>query len=137
MIETLSILNILRELKKNYTKYFESLRVIRPDIFLNHLIINNYILDKISTILIRKKMTDIQVGRDSASGQFIIIDRNKKLRIMVSYEAIQDYGNFSNISNENAKSFYLSNKSIALKNKSNKLNENGFYDSSILTTDFN
>jgi hypothetical protein len=56
---------------------------------------------------------------------------------MVSYEAIQDYGNFSNISNENAKSFYLSNKSIALKNKSNKLNENGFYDSSILTTDFN
>ncbi|QKF77375.1 hypothetical protein [Arcobacter defluvii] len=82
-------------------------------------------------------MTDIQVGRDSSSGQFIIIDRNEKLRIMVSYEAIQDYGNFSNISNENAKSFYLSNKSIALKNKSNKLNENGFYDSSILTTDFN
>lgn len=32
-------------------------------------------------------MTDIQVGRDSSSGQFIIIDRNEKLRIMVSYEA--------------------------------------------------
>lgn len=81
-------------------------------------------------------MIEITVFVKSESGQFVVIDNDNNLKVNISREVIMQQNNIQNATLDDAKSFYIDNLDIALKNKSDVPNVDGYFESSILSTDF-
>lgn len=83
-------------------------------------------------------MSNLRIAQNIENQTFTVIDDNNALKTLISYEVMQDEGNFnvSQFTENMAESFYRENIEVALKNKSATKNSNGYYESKILTTNF-
>lgn len=81
-------------------------------------------------------MLKVKVAVNNESGQFVVIDDSEMLRTTITKDVIRDKEQISTPSNEDVESFYMQNINIALKNKTEIQDKNGYFESSITTSDF-
>lgn len=75
---------------------------------------------------------------DLNSGQFVLFDEVEKLRVIITIEAVQAFGNKYTLDEDGIKKFYneYRNKNIAINRKSEKKNVHGYYETQITIQDF-
>lgn len=83
-------------------------------------------------------MSNLRIVQNIENQTFTVIDDSNELKTLISYEVMQDEGNFneSQFTENMAESFYSENIEVALRNKSATKNSNGYYESKIFTTNF-
>lgn len=74
-------------------------------------------------------MQNLEVSRNPEIQSFIILDKQRELKILIGYEALKE------CTENMAKDLYIENIDIAINNKSSHKNENGYYESKIFSDD--
>lgn len=75
---------------------------------------------------------------DSDSGQFILFDEVEKLKVIITIEAVQAFGNKYTLDEDGIKKFYneYRNRRIAITRKSANKNAHGYFETQITIQDF-
>lgn len=80
----------------------------------------------------------IRIVIESESGQYILFDKDEKLRVYITVEAIKAFGNEYTLDEICIKKFYneYRHKNMAINKKSANKNSHGYYESSLTINNF-
>lgn len=80
-------------------------------------------------------MSNVKIAVNNESGQFVVIDDTEMLRTTITQEVVYNKKQTSIPTEDDIESFYMENIDIALKNRTEGEDENGYFESSITESD--